>query len=279
MNRRYKKILRVTTKKKNYNTYCVMMKTKRRYKRCVHGNSKYYCKQCPGTQICQHQRVRRTCKDCGGSAICQHNRIRSLCKDCGGNQICKHQRVKYKCKDCGGSQICKHKRQKYNCKDCKGSQICKHQRIRSVCKECGGGSICPHSRIKSRCKECKKHVSKIDDKTENVIEEDEAPLYGDITCTRRDGYINFRIVTPYVEHPESQEVYEMDMTLDELRELLDFTKSNRSYGLEDLYLDHMFYNTDTQQEERRPGGKIGVAADWFRKKRQQRLKKNQQTKT
>lgn len=55
-----------------------------------------------------------------------HGNLKYACKDCGGSQLCLHNQPKYKCKSCKGSSISEHDRQKYACKDCVGKGICIH---------------------------------------------------------------------------------------------------------------------------------------------------------
>jgi hypothetical protein len=49
---------------------------------CRHGNTPYYCKECPGAGICRHQKVRYGCRECGGKGYCQHNKWRRDCSTC-----------------------------------------------------------------------------------------------------------------------------------------------------------------------------------------------------
>lgn len=51
--------------------------------------SKYRCKECKGSEICEHQKRKSLCKICGGSAYCKHNIYKARCKDCGGTNLCK----------------------------------------------------------------------------------------------------------------------------------------------------------------------------------------------
>ena len=85
---------------------------------CIHGNFKYQCKECHGSQICNHNRIKSCCKECKGGSICEHKRNRYICKDCKGKGICIHGKQRWFCKLCGGTQICKHKKQKAYCKEC-----------------------------------------------------------------------------------------------------------------------------------------------------------------
>lgn len=101
----------------------------------------------------------------------------------------------------------------------------------------------------------------------------DGPLHGDITCTRHRGYVNFRFLTPYVEHPEQQEVYELDLTYNEIQELLCNTVRGKIYELRDTYIDHMYFNEETQEEERRPGGKIGADAGPYKLQRLRRFQR------
>jgi len=121
---------------------------------CEHGISKYFCKQCGGSQICIHNKNKGKCKECGGSQICIHNKQKPKCKDCKGSGICIHNKHKYTCIDCSGSGICQHKIKKSLCIDCGGSGLCKHQNKKEFCKECGGTQICMHNKQKQLCKEC-----------------------------------------------------------------------------------------------------------------------------
>ena len=86
---------------------------------CIHGNLKYFCKECGGSQICEHDKIKYVCKMCKGSQICEHDRVKYRCKECGGSHICEHGKQKQQCKECGGSQICEHGKQKASCKECR----------------------------------------------------------------------------------------------------------------------------------------------------------------
>ena len=137
-------------------------------KKCIHGKSKYRCKEC-GTGICIHGKSKYCCKECGGSGICVHGKVKYVCKECKGSSICAHGRVKYVCKECGGSGICAHGRVKYVCKECGGSGICVHGRIRPRCKVYVGykyhcieccSRMCEHSKRESEdgCNACDSSV-------------------------------------------------------------------------------------------------------------------------
>ena len=71
---------------------------------CKHGKSKYFCKECKGSQICKHDKSKYFCKECGGKGICEHGKSRYFCKECGGKGICEHGTSKYTCKYCRKSR-------------------------------------------------------------------------------------------------------------------------------------------------------------------------------
>lgn len=127
---------------------------KRVFKRCVHGKSKFECRQCGGNAFCLHDRVKYSCKQCKGSQICQHGNRKSICKLCGGASLCQHGREKPSCKSCGGSSYCQHNKVKRICKLCGGVSLCTHSKQKSSCILCGGTSVCLHGKLKHRCRAC-----------------------------------------------------------------------------------------------------------------------------
>jgi hypothetical protein len=140
--------------------FCIHDKQKSRCRECGgsqicnHNRLKPQCKLCGGSQICTHSRYKSSCTKCNGGNICEHNKRKSVCTICGGASICVHNRQKTRCIECGGSSVCEHNKNRSECKDCGGSQICIHKRQKSTCIDCGGRNICEHRRIRSQCKEC-----------------------------------------------------------------------------------------------------------------------------
>jgi hypothetical protein len=54
--------------------------------------------------------------DCGGTGVCVHGKSKYRCKECGGRGICAHNRQKAKCRECvGSSGICSHGMRKGDC--------------------------------------------------------------------------------------------------------------------------------------------------------------------
>ena len=121
--------------------------------KCIHGEYKYFCDDCPEFKICPHNIRKFNCKKCRN--ICIHKKFKYFCRECGGSQICPHNRRKSTCRECKGVSICIHNKIKHVCIECGGSQICEHGRQKIVCRECGGSQICEHNRQKYQCKDCK----------------------------------------------------------------------------------------------------------------------------
>ena len=67
---------------------------------------------------------------------CEHGELKYRCSLCGGSQLCVHGRIKYNYRECFGSETCSHSKQKAFCIVCGGSQICSHNKQKSQCKKC-----------------------------------------------------------------------------------------------------------------------------------------------
>ncbi len=62
-------------------------KEKKSYnKKCIHGRSTYYCRDCGGKGFCMHSRRKYDCRECGGKGFCSHNKYKSKCELCKSNR-------------------------------------------------------------------------------------------------------------------------------------------------------------------------------------------------
>lgn len=85
--------------------------------KCIHGRSKYYCRDCR-TGLCIHDKFHFSCKECR-NLLCLHSTRKSSCNKCNKSK-CTHGKSKFTCGECKNpSYRCEHNRSKYCCKDCK----------------------------------------------------------------------------------------------------------------------------------------------------------------
>ena len=63
------------------NNLVIQQKRKDPYE-CPHGNLKYFCKVCVGSQICLHNKQKSFCESCGGYQIYEHKKQELKCRDC-----------------------------------------------------------------------------------------------------------------------------------------------------------------------------------------------------
>ncbi len=145
-------------------------KYKYKYK-CIHGKTKYQCRECGGSAYCIHDKIKSTCRICGGSAYCIHDIQKATCRECGGSAFCIHDIQKGKCRECGGGSYCIHDIQKSQCRECGGSAFCIHDIQKIYCRECGGSAYCIHDKIKKQCRECGGSQICIHDKIKAICRE------------------------------------------------------------------------------------------------------------
>ena len=69
---------------------------------CIHGRSRYFCKECSGHGMCMHGKQKRFCRICDGGSLCPHEKNKYKCKDCGGSSLCICGRERAQCSTCGG---------------------------------------------------------------------------------------------------------------------------------------------------------------------------------
>ncbi len=108
-------------------------------KRCVHGRSKYQCRDC-GTGLCSHGRFRKMCKECG-TGVCAHARQKNKCKECGTG-LCPHGIFAHKCTDCTPLHVLL--RRPGYCRVCGVTRLTRNRRLGD--RLCAGCSTREHAR-------------------------------------------------------------------------------------------------------------------------------------
>ena len=103
-------------------------------KRCVHGRSKYRCRDC-GTGYCAHGRQKAQCRECGRGYCERHNTRKDRCALCNGGARCAHAKLRARCPVC--TPLERLLGLSTQCRACGVTQVCRaHMAVR------GGPQLC-----------------------------------------------------------------------------------------------------------------------------------------